>query len=184
MTSSSLTRESRHRHAGWGWFVAFGVLMVVLGIYALANLVVATLATIVLYAAFLIVAGVAQIIHAFRTRGGWTVAFWAVAGVLYALAGVFALFNPLMASLVLTLMLGITLIVVGVLRVITALDARGGRHSGWIALGGVLTIILGLLITFQWPSTGLWVIGLFLGIDLLCQGVAWIAFGLGVRRLV
>lgn len=183
MTSSTFTRGTRHGHAGWGWFVTFGVLMVVLGLYALANLMIATLATIVLYAAFLIVAGIAQIVHAFRARDGWMMAFWALGGLLYALAGVFALLNPLMASLVLTLMLGITLIVVGVLRVITALDARGGRHSSWIALGGALTVLLGLLITFQWPSTALWVIGLFLGIDLLCQGVAWIAIGFGVRRL-
>jgi uncharacterized membrane protein HdeD (DUF308 family) len=163
--------------------VGFGVLLVLLGLYALANLAVATVASIYLYAIFLIVAGVAQIIHAFRTRSGAMMAFWALAGLLYALAGLVALFNPVMASVVFTLMLGILLIVVGVLRLITAFDARGGMHSGWIAVGGVITLLLGLMITFAWPGNSLAIIGLFLGIDLLYQGIAWIAFGLGVRRL-
>jgi uncharacterized membrane protein HdeD (DUF308 family) len=182
MATDTWAGRRQQLHAKWGWFVGFGVVLVVLGLYALAYLVLATIATIVLYAALLIVGGIGQVLHAFRVRSGGMMAFWAVSGLLYALAGVIALFNPLMASLVLTLMLGIILIVVGVLRLITAFDSRGGRHSGWIAIGGIITVILGLLITFQWPSSGLWVIGLFLGIDLLYQGIAWIAFGLGVRR--
>ena len=79
--------------------------------------------------------------------------------------------------------LGILLIVLGVVRIITAFDARAGAQWGWIAFGGLLTLVLGVLIVLHWPATSLFVLGLFLGIDLIYQGIAWILFGIGVRRL-
>jgi uncharacterized membrane protein HdeD (DUF308 family) len=169
--------------SNWGWFIAAGVLLFLLGLYALANLVVATIASVWLYGIFLIVGGIAQIVHSFRAQSWGMTALWLLGGVLYALAGLVALVFPLLASVVYTLMLGILLIVLGVVRLVTAFDARAGAHWGWIAFGGLLTLVLGLMITFSWPATGLWVIGLFLGIDLIYQGIAWILFGIGVRRL-
>jgi uncharacterized membrane protein HdeD (DUF308 family) len=169
--------------SNWGWFIAAGVLLFLLGLYALANLMVATLASIWLYGLFLIVGGIAQIIHAFRAKSWGMTALWVLGGVLYALAGLVALIFPVLASVVYTLMLGILLIVLGVVRIITAFDARAGAQWGWIAFGGLLTLVLGVLIVLHWPATSLFVLGLFLGIDLIYQGIAWILFGIGVRRL-
>ena len=52
---------------------------------------------------------------------------------------------------------------------------------GWQAADGIITFILGLLVLAQWPASGLWVIGLFFGIDLIFFGLTWIALALGLR---
>src|SRR5271156_6104296 len=52
---------------------------------------------------------------------------------------------------------------------------------GWQAADGIITFVLGLLVLAQWPASGLWVIGLFIGIDLIFYGGAWIALALGLR---
>jgi uncharacterized membrane protein HdeD (DUF308 family) len=54
---------------------------------------------------------------------------------------------------------------------------------GWQAADGVITFVLGLLVLAGWPTSGLWVIGLFLGIDLILYGGAWIALALGLRTM-
>ena len=52
---------------------------------------------------------------------------------------------------------------------------------GWQAADGLITFLLGLLLIAGWPATGLWVIGLFIGINLILYGIAWIALALGLR---
>ncbi len=52
---------------------------------------------------------------------------------------------------------------------------------GWQAVDGIITLVLGVLVLSQWPVSGLWVIGLFIGIDLIFYGGAWIALALGLR---
>jgi uncharacterized membrane protein HdeD (DUF308 family) len=60
-------------------------------------------------------------------------------------------------------------------------DPARYRLRGWQAVDGIITIILGALVLAQWPASGLWVIGLFIGIDLIFYGLAWIALALGLR---
>jgi uncharacterized membrane protein HdeD (DUF308 family) len=186
MTDAALNRIGMPKleaiRSNWGWFVALGVAMLVIGFIALGSLVVATVATVWFYGILLIVAGVAEIIHAFRAMTWGKMILELLAGVLYAAAGVICIMNPLLASAVLTLMLGVSLIVVGVFRVMAGFDVKPATGWGWIVAGGVMTVILGILITLSWPGASLWVLGMFLGIDLVMQGVAWIALGLACRK--
>ena len=57
------------------------------------------------------------------------------------------------------------------------------HNWGWHALSGLITLLLGILVLAQWPVSGLWVIGLFVGIELLFYGGAWIALALDLRSL-
>lgn len=186
MTDAALSRVGLPKveaiRSNWGWFVALGVAMLVIGVIALGSLVVATVATVWFYGILLIVAGVAEIIHAFRAMTWGKMILELLAGVLYAAAGVICIMNPLLASAVLTLMLGISLIVVGIFRVMAGFDVKPATGWGWIVAGGVMTVILGILIVVNWPGTTLWVLGMFLGIDLVMQGVAWISLGLACRK--
>jgi uncharacterized membrane protein HdeD (DUF308 family) len=54
---------------------------------------------------------------------------------------------------------------------------------GWQAADGIITLLLGLLVLAQWPASGLWVIGLLIGIDLIFYGSAWMALALGLRSM-
>ena len=54
---------------------------------------------------------------------------------------------------------------------------------GWSLASGVIDVVLGMLILLEWPESALWVIGLFVGINLLFRGMNWIALGLALRVL-
>lgn len=165
----------------WGWFVAAGVALAIFGVIALANLFAATLATIFVTGILLIIAGVVQIGHSFGAKSWGKVLYWLLSGLLYAVAGIIAITDPLLASAVFTLLLAAFIFAVGVLRIIAGVDARPAAGWGWVVAGGVLTALFGLLIGIGWPINTVWLIGLLLGVDLLTQGIAWIAFGLGIR---
>lgn len=166
----------------WGWFVAIGVVLIFLGLLALGNQFLATVFTIYYLGALMVIAGIFQIIHAFQIRGVGLSLCWAVAGLLYAIAGIFAFANPVLASSVLTLLLAFALLASGIIRLWQGFKARGYNvGSGWIMFSGALSLLLGILIVADWPISGLWIIGLFLGIDLLFQGWGYIIFGYGIK---
>jgi uncharacterized membrane protein HdeD (DUF308 family) len=169
----------RHR---WGWFVALGIALIVLGAIAFFNTLLATVASVYTVAILMLIGGAAQIAHAFGVKT-WSGFFWWLgAGVIYALGGLFALFNPLLASAILTLLLASALIVGGALRIIVAIRERPRRHWGWVLAAGVVTLLAGLVIALGWPVSSLWVLGLFLAVDLTFQGWAMVAVGLALRR--
>lgn len=167
--------------ANWGWFVALGIAMLVLGLIALGDLLVATVASVWFFGILLIVGGIAEIVHAFQVKSWGRMILFLLAGLVYAAAGIIAIVDPLLASAVFSLLLGLALIAVGVFRILAGIQVKPATGWGWLVAGGVMTAILGVLVTLSWPGSALWVLGMFLGIDLVMQGVAWIALGLQSR---
>ncbi|MEZ6097786.1 MAG: DUF308 domain-containing protein [Pirellulaceae bacterium] len=153
------------------WFAACGVLLVVVGMVAIMAAFWATLATVLFFAVLLLIAGVGQIADATATRKepgfGWRLGI----GILTALVGGLIVFDPVGGAIGLTLLIAIFFIFEGVLRLVLASQLIGGGKS-WFIASGVLDFVLGLLIAIQWPASGVWVIGLFLGIDLMLLGMA------------
>ena len=166
----------------WGWFVALGVAMLIFGGIAFGNLMIATVASVYWVGAMMLVAGIAELIHAFGVKTWGRFFYWLLSGVLYALAGIFAFINPLLASAVLTLLLACALFASGVLRTWVGLSHRPESGWGWIVAAGVITALAGVVIALRWPMNSLWVLGLFLAIDLIFQGWSLIALGLALRR--
>jgi uncharacterized membrane protein HdeD (DUF308 family) len=82
----------------------------------------------------------------------------------------------------LTLLLAFALIVSGATRIVLAFAMKGAAPWLWVALSGVITLVLGLMILAKWPVSSLYILGLFLGIDLIMAGASWIGIGLGLRR--
>src|SRR5215217_1718223 len=161
----------------WGWFVALGVLLVMGGGIALANLFAATVVSVYYIGAIMLVAGLLQLAHAFRVKGWQSVLYWGLAGGCYTLAGIFAFINPLLTSAVLTLIMGVALLVAGLFRIWSGFALRPLKGWGWIALGGLVTLLAGLIVVAGWPVNSLWILGLFLAVDITMQGLALIAFG-------
>ncbi len=167
---------------GWGWFLALGIALVLLGLIALSWSVLATIATVALFGWLLLVGGILSTVHAFMRRrwGGFFIELFA--GILYGLVGMMMLANPLEAGLALTLLIAIFLMIGGIFRIVTALMVRF-PHWMWMLLNGVISLLLGVMIWREWPVSGLWVIGLFLGIDLIFYGWSLIMLGLTVKSL-
>ncbi len=165
-----------------GWFIALGVLLLVLGVLAALNLVFATVASVFYVGILMVAGGIAQIVHAVCVRTWGRFALWIASGGLYALADLFAFANPLLASSLLTLVLAVSLLVAGVLRIVVALRERPRRAWGWVLATGILSLLTGLVILAGWPVNSLWILGLVLAIDLAFQGWAWVAVGLALGR--
>ncbi|MFL6796594.1 MAG: HdeD family acid-resistance protein [Xanthobacteraceae bacterium] len=167
--------------ANWGWIVALGVLFVVLGLIALGSVVAATAASVFVVGIMMVIAGVAEIVHAFQVKTWGKFLLWLVLGALYVLAGAVTFSNPLLAAAILTLVLGASLVASGIMRIMLAFGLKEGTPWIAVALSGVITLVLGLMILARWPVSSLYVLGIFLGIDLVFAGASWIAIGLGLK---
>jgi uncharacterized membrane protein HdeD (DUF308 family) len=165
-----------------GWIVALGVAFVIAGLIALGSVVMATVASVFIVGIMMMVAGVAEVINAFQFKTWGRFLLWVGLGVLYIVAGFVTLENPLLAAALLTLVLGLVLVASGIMRIMLAFSMRKEKPWIWIALSGAITLLLGLLILAHWPVSGLYILGVFLGIDLLFAGTGWIAVGMGLRR--
>jgi uncharacterized membrane protein HdeD (DUF308 family) len=169
-------------HAKWGWIVALGVVYVVAGVIALSNEFFATFVSVAIIGAAMLVSGVFEIIGAFQMKSWESFILWILLGVLYAVAGFFVFENPLLAASVFTLLLGAALVATGVLRIVLALRLPKTAPWIWAAISGVITALLGAIILMHWPVSSLYVLGLFLGVDLLFMGFCWINIGMALRR--
>ncbi len=165
----------------WGWLVALGVLMLVLGGIAFGNLFIATVVAVYFVGWLMLIAGAIEIVHAFgvKTWGGFF--FWLLAGLLYAIAGVVAFSNPLLASAVLTLLLAASLVASGVVRGWIGFKHWSHKGSGWILAAAIITTLAGIVIAIGWPTNSLWVLGMFLAIDMIFQGWTCVALGLALK---
>lgn len=168
--------------AKWGWFVALGVLLLIFGVIAFGNLFIATVASVYVVGAMMLVSGIIEIAHAFGVKSWGNFFWWLLSGLLYAVAGFLAFYNPLLASAVLTFLLAVSLVASGILRLWVGFKNRQASGWGWIVAAGVVTTLAGLVIALGWPVNSLWVLGLFLAIDLIFQGWTFIAFGLALKR--
>lgn len=169
--------------AKWGWFLAMGIVLLALGIYASMSIVLATAATSIFIAMIMVIAGLAQLINAFSVQSWERFMLLLIAGIIYTAAGVVCFTYPIMAAVIFTFMLGLMLIIVGVLRMIIGFQSKNLTGWGYIVLAGALSAVLGIMIISGWPNDALWMLGIFLSIDLIFQGCGWIAFALGLRTL-
>lgn len=179
--SDAALADTRDPHAALRahrkWFAALGVVLLVLGILAFFNLLLASVVTVYYVGFLMLLGGVAQVAHAFRVRSWGRFGLWAASGALYALAGALVIANPLLATALLTLAIAAALLVAGVLRLVVAIR-EGPRHRwGRVLAGGLLSIVAGLVILSGWPVSSLWILGMFLAVDLIVQGWAWLSVG-------
>ncbi len=174
--------EAIHRlRAKWGALLAFGVLLMLLGAVSLVFAFFSTLAMVTLNGVLLLVAGAAEVGVGMHARSWARFFFWVIGGVLYIAAGVFCILNPLAASAILTLLIGAGLIAAAVVRAYLAFQLPASPQRSLVWLGAAVTFVLGLAIVTHWPASSLYVLGTFLGIDLLFHGAGWASFALGLR---
>jgi uncharacterized membrane protein HdeD (DUF308 family) len=165
-----------------GWIVTLGIVYVIAGILALASVVFATAVTVFMVGVMMVIAGVAEVINAFQIKTWSKFLVWLLVGLLYIVAGFATFENPLLTAAFLTLILGIALVASGIMRIFLGFNMRQGTPWAGVAFSGAITLLLGLVILAHWPVSGLYILGLLLGIDLIFAGTSWIGVGLGLRR--
>lgn len=159
----------------WWAHALLGAALAAAGVYVLGNAIAATLVTVTLLGATLVVVGAFEVASSFWAKGWGGFMLNLVIGVLYVIAGAVLVYDPVAATAFLTLLFSISLIVSGFVRI--ALALRYWRDFGWLLVtSGVIGILAGLVILSGWPVSGLWVFGIVLGVDLLTYGAWWIAY--------
>jgi uncharacterized membrane protein HdeD (DUF308 family) len=166
----------------WLWFLILGIALIVLGMAALVYSVAASIATALFFGFILVAGGICCIAGAFFTRGWGGFFLSLLSGVLELALGVILIEHPIDALIVYTLLLAVVFFIEGLFWILAAL-AGGFRNWGWVLLSGTVTLLLGVLIWRQWPVSALWLVGTFIGVNMIFNGVTYVALGLNVRKL-
>lgn len=169
----------------WGFFLVWGILLVLLGAFAITATTVTTLISVVFLGFVILISGLVVIIDSFTFwwRKGSGFFFHIIIGLLYFIVGVMLVKSPLEGSISITLILGILYTVVGIFRLISSVSLRSPRW-GWSFFNGIISLLLGILILSSWPASSLFIIGLFVGIDLLFTGWTYIMASIAARSLM
>ncbi|HVZ51388.1 MAG TPA: HdeD family acid-resistance protein [Pseudolabrys sp.] len=156
--------------------VLLGAVLIIAGLFVLGDIALATLISAIFIAITAIIAGGFEIVHAYWTKGWGGLAWHVLLGALYIAFGIVLLTQPAANILIITYVLGLLLAISGFVRIL--LCVGHWNDAGWLMLlSGIFGILAGLVILTGFPMTGLWVLGLLLGIDLVGHGIAWLAYG-------
>lgn len=160
-----------------------GIVLIVLGGLAIACPAVAGTAVVTVIGLMLSFAGIVQFLYGMRGAGWRDKLIPLILGTLTTLGGVAVLARPAVGLGALALVLAIYFVVEGTWKIVTSFSYRPA--SGWLAMlaSGVLALILGWLIWRQWPLSGLWAVGVLVGVNLVATGAALVALSITIRRL-
>jgi uncharacterized membrane protein HdeD (DUF308 family) len=164
----------------WIWFVILGSVLLAVGATAIGAALIVTLTSVVVFGGLLLGGGVVQLVNAFLARTWKGFALHLFAGLISLVVGGLMVDHPVEAAEGLTLMLAAAFLLGGAVRVTYALS-HSFVGQGWALLNGFISILLGISIWRQYPEASLWVIGLFIGIDLGFNGWLWVMLGLTVK---
>ena len=178
--------ETREAVAGelrkvWGWLLAWGILLVVGGVAGLGYAFAVSVVTTIFVGGLLVVYGVMEVIHAFRHQRWQGFFLFLLGGLLSIVAGAIIWMRPLAGLGILTLLAASYFLVLGAFRVVGAVSSR---HPGWGwgLANGAVSMLLGLLIWNRWPASSLWVIGMFVAVDMIFQGWNYVMLAVIARK--
>ena len=170
----------RELERNWGWFLAFGVCLSALGVLGIAYAVTTTAVSMYFFGGLLVVAAAIECVNAVLV-GRWSGFFLHLLGaLLFGVTGALLLKHPGSSAGWITALMAAFFIVGGTFEVIAPLFLTL-RGTGWHVLNGAVSITLGMLVFLQWPFSGLWAIGTFVGISMLVRGLSSTAFAIGLR---
>jgi uncharacterized membrane protein HdeD (DUF308 family) len=162
--------------------IFWGVLLIGLGMLAIAAPMVAALAVNVLIAWLIVLAGVVHLIVAFHSREAGSMIWRFLVGLAYICFGGYLIARPVLGVASLTLVLASLFLVEGIFNIVLFFRIRPFLRSSWILFDGIVTLILGLMIYMQWPSSSGWAIGTLVGVSMIFSGVTRVMMSLAVRK--
>ncbi|WP_353432715.1 DUF308 domain-containing protein [Polynucleobacter sp. MWH-UH23A] len=166
-----------------GALIGIGILFIILGMIGVAGQVLFSLVSVNVLGIFLFAGGVLQAIHAFKSAGWKSVTIQLIFAILYIGAAIYVWVFPIPALEAITLWLAAIFFVTGFLRLIAALQHRHFAEWFWLALSAAISILMGVLIMNNFPSSSLWLPGLLIAIELLLQGWSLLFIGFAATSL-
>ncbi|MBW2273124.1 MAG: HdeD family acid-resistance protein [Deltaproteobacteria bacterium] len=157
--------------------VILGIIQVILGFLAMSAPLYAGVVVIFVVGFFAIAGGVVQMVFAFKAPSFGRGVLRFLLGGLMLLGGLAIEAHPLMGLATMTLMLAMYFIADGITRVVLAFDLRPEQGWGWLVVGGLVSLVLGILLWRQWPLSGAWAVGVLVGVNLMISGWQLIILG-------
>ncbi|HCU26066.1 MAG TPA: hdeD [Deltaproteobacteria bacterium] len=174
-----MTHDLKHH---WGWFLVLGIALVILGTMAIYASVYVTLLSMVFLGILLLIAAAFHLVGAFRGHEGGGFALNLLAFAVDVILGLLILRDPAASAAVITLLLAAFFLAGGIFRIFFALSDHL-PNTVWVILNGLVNLGLGVLLILQWPYSGLWFIGLCIGIDMIFRGWSWVMLGFALRKI-
>ena len=166
-----------------GVSLVLSIALIVFGILAIALPMVSSIGVVTVIGWLVIFAGTTQFIYAFQSTGVGPFLWKMLVALIYIVAGGSLIARPAAGVAGFTLVLGVLLFAEGVLDVIAYFVTRSNGHSLWVLVDGIITLLLGVMIWSQWPSSAAWVIGTFVGISMVMTGSTRLMMTLAFRKL-
>lgn len=168
---------------GSKWGIIWGVLLIILGVLAIAEPYLAAIALATFIAYMLVIVGILHVALAFHTHSGKAFFWKLLVGICYLFIGGYLLFRPALTVASLTLVLAFLFLFEGVLDFMLWWKSRSSQGAFWILLDSIVTLILGVMIYVHWPSSSVWAVGTLVGISFIMSGVARVMLSMAVRTI-
>ena len=166
----------------WGWFIALGILLMLLGGICIIGDVTATFATVLVFGWLLLISGIVALVHAFGTRNWSGFLLYLLSALFRGFTGYLLIRYPLAGAASLTLVLASFFVVNGIFRAIAAGMLKFPRW-GWAVFSGVVSVALGVALLAQMPVSSIWFIGFAIGVDLIFDGASLVGFGTAIHQI-
>jgi uncharacterized membrane protein HdeD (DUF308 family) len=166
-----------------GWSILWGVLLIIFGIVAVGEPLLAAVTVNALVGWLIILAGVIHLVVAFHAHGAGSLIWKLLVGVAYVAFGGYLIMHPLLGVASLTLILASLFLIEGVLDVMLYTRLRPARGAAWVLFDGLVTLVLAGFIALHWPSSSAWAIGTLVGVSMIMSGVARVMMSLGIRKV-
>jgi uncharacterized membrane protein HdeD (DUF308 family) len=170
-------RRSATEHLYW-----LGIALIALGVAAVLTPVVAGSALVIVIGFILLLAGIVPIVRELKAEASMEKAIGLILGIITALTGIAVIGHPLFGLAFLTLLLVGYFVAEGVWKIVVSFRYKPATGWKWLLASGALSLILGLLIWRQWPVSGLWAVGVLVGVNLLGTGLALVALATTLNK--
>ena len=170
-------------HRASTWSIVLSVLIMALGVLAIALPMIAGFAVTALVGWLLILSGILHLALAWRGGRPAAVIWEILLGAIYGTAGLYILANPVIGLASLTAVVAFYLFVEGVLETILSFQLRPAPGAWWLLVDGIVTLALAILIWVTWPASAAWILGTIVGVSMLFSGITRLMFSQAVRRL-
>jgi uncharacterized membrane protein HdeD (DUF308 family) len=165
-----------------GWSILWGVALILLGMLAVASPLLAAVAVTGVIAWLIVFAGAVHVIIAFHAHRAGSLIWRLLVGLAYIGFGVYLILHPVLGVATLTLVLASLFLVEGIFNIVQFFRSRATQGTSWVLIDGLITLVLGLMIYMQWPSSSAWAIGTLVGVSMILSGFTRVMISQAVRK--
>jgi uncharacterized membrane protein HdeD (DUF308 family) len=166
------------------WSIALSILLIIAGFIAICIPSVSGVAITLIFGWLMILSAVTHVVFAFKTHTTGGLIWEILIGAIYLITGVYLILHPIAALFALTLILACYLFFEAIVEFIQFIQLRPRHGAGWLAVDGIITLILAIMIWRSWPASSVWVIGTLVGISMIFSGFSRLMLSLAAKRVL